>query len=91
MGCLPVLPMILRWHGGVKRKLDDSALPWYRLSMAEMSAVDDTAAFTVRLPKEMHAWLRRYCFEQEISMASFVNQAVENEREKIERAAIRRR
>lgn len=64
---------------------------WYRLAMeTDNFEVEETAAFTVRLPKEMHTWLRRYCFESGISMASFVNAAVEHEREKIERPARRR-
>jgi Arc/MetJ-type ribon-helix-helix transcriptional regulator len=47
--------------------------------------------FTVRLPKPLHRWLRRWCFDNDISMAEFVRSAVEDKRADIERAATAQR
>jgi hypothetical protein len=55
--------------------------------MTEPGPADPVVEFTVRLPRSQHRWLRRWCFENEISMTSFVQAAIEDKRAEIERAS----
>lgn len=58
--------------------------------MSETELPEPVVEFTVRLPKTVHRWLRRWCFDNDISMTSFVRSAIEDKRAEIERASASR-
>lgn len=51
---------------------------------------DGEVAFTVRLPPDLHAWLRQIAFDEYLPMNHFVVAALQRQRDEEEQAGVKR-